>query len=184
MVCLLPFFIFIFIFVLEVRMQLCSHYHPIIFILFPGILDSGRPITLKCLSHIYNPNHLYLNGLTGSEGVNLAPNTTGGNTGTHWLPIKLADGIYAFKCLGHINNRYLNGYTGTGDVNLAPGTHGLYTGTHWQANMLPDGNYSFKCLGHIYNPNNLYLDGLTGSGGVSLAPSVSGGFTGTHWRIG
>jgi len=151
--------------------------------LLPGILDSGRPITFKCLGHIHNPNHLYLNGLTVSGGVNLAPSTTGGNTGTHCLPIKLADGSYAFKCLGHIHNPnhfYLNGRTVPGDVNynLAPNTHGPYTGTHRKAYMLPDGNYILKCLGHINNPNHVYLNGPTVGG--NLAPSNTGVSTDTY----
>ncbi len=62
-----------------------------------NLLELGKPVTLKCQSTIYNPAHLYLNGITSLGGVNLAPATTGEDTGTHWMPEKRADGTYLLR---------------------------------------------------------------------------------------
>jgi len=69
------------------------------------------------------PNHLYLNGHTVPGDVNLAPNTHGPYTGTHWQAYMLLDGKYIFKCLGHIHNLdhvYLNGFTAVCRWSSAP----------------------------------------------------------------
>ena len=95
----------------------------------------SRPISLECLGHITNPDHVYLDGYTGNGGVRLAPSTIGIYTGTHWLPIKLNENKYAFYCLGtavNSNHIFLDGRTGDGSVGLVPQLQSPYTGTAWR----------------------------------------------------
>lgn len=143
-------------------------------------------ISLKCLGAIHNPDNLYLNGITESGSVDLAPETGGVFSGTHWQTETLSDGSLALRCLGAVSNpnhRYLDGLTQSGDVRLAPETGGIYSGTHWQVEALCDGSIALRCLGAIYNPNYLYLDGRTQEGDVVLAPETGGIYSGTHWQI-
>jgi len=83
----------------------------------------------KCLVHIYDSNHLYLNGFTVlvTGDVNLAPNT-GSHTGKH-LCCQMAM-KFSSALVTSTTSLYMNGYTVPGNVNLASSFSGVATGTH------------------------------------------------------
>lgn len=146
---------------------------------------NGRNVTLECQGHL--PGNRFLDGLTQTGQVQLAPQSGGGYTGTIWELhfVDLDRGLAMFKCLGDIDgNRWLDGVTHTGQVQLAPTNYvsdANYSGTVWRMMRDPSGQWYLECQGDL--DGRRFLDGLTQSNQVQLAPHTSGGYTGTRWII-
>ena len=104
----------------------------------------------------------YIDGYTANGGVGLSSTTGGYHTGTHWLPIKFDDHIYAFYCLGtgvNANFIYLKGRP-DGSVGLGAALSDVYA--QWEVTIEGSGVVTLKNLGY---PGEMYL---TVNGGVEL----------------
>jgi hypothetical protein len=128
----------------------------------------------------------YLNGLTASASVNLAPTFEGVHTGASWKVHALPNGNYAFELLGSINGpRFLDGLTDSGQVGLAPAYAGVFTGANWEvydaSGSARQGVYMLRSLGAKDGPR--WLDAQTAEGSVQLRAAITGVFTGTKWLV-
>ena len=84
----------------------------------------------ECLVHIYNPDHLYLNGFTVTGDVNLALNTSGQYTLASIFAARCMAMTFSSALVTSTTSIYMNGYTVPGNINLAPSFSGVATGTH------------------------------------------------------
>ncbi|MDJ0630958.1 MAG: hypothetical protein QNJ44_22055 [Rhodobacter sp.] len=92
----------------------------------------GDTYAFEFVSPIDNPDRKYLDCLTETGGVQLAPAYGAPYTGALWQIELDSPSRYALKCLGHIEgNRYLDGNTIDGTVGLAPYPGGPYSGAIW-----------------------------------------------------
>ena len=98
------------------------------------VLNEVDVVLFECISDTVG-NH-WLDGLTQTNGVQLAPHTHKPFTGTRWRAYpdpQQQPEVFLFECLGHIpGNRWLDGLTQTGQVQLAPTAGGNFTGTRWK----------------------------------------------------
>ncbi|GHO98769.1 hypothetical protein KSF_088170 [Reticulibacter mediterranei] len=104
-----------------------------------GPLENGF-FTFRCLGHIQNPDHRFLDGRTQDGLVSLVHTTEEPFTGTMWEQIEISSGVFILKCQGHIHNQehqFLDGRTQDGFVSLAPTTGEPFTGTRWSIKAFP-----------------------------------------------
>jgi hypothetical protein len=135
-------------------------------------------ITLMCLGKL--PGSTFLNGLTGSGGVALAPSTDPPFSGTVWR-VRVVGTLVVLQCLGDLAGpRFLDGRTREVTVGLAFLTSGRFTGTLWLLAQADNG-VTLSCQGTL--DGSRFLDGRTSSGTVGLAPSTDPPFTGTRWEL-
>ena len=150
-------------------------------------LRDGDAVSLQTLGTIPGPT--WLNAITGSNTIALAPSFGGDLSGTWWQMARpgAGDTIF-FKTLAFgvsqpppPPNVWLDGRTADGTVGLAPSTAPPFTGTAWQVQAMTGGGFSLQTLGNIPGPR--FLDGRTADATVGLAPSTAPPFSGTRWRI-
>src|SRR5262249_56801020 len=113
-----------------------------------GDITDHQVYYLKCLGTGPGTNR-WLNGQTVKGEVDLAPITTWPYTGTRWRAHKLADGAWAFRCLGDgPGDKWLDGRTTDGTTRLAPNPRFPFTGARWQ--VLPVARRpALECRGSI-----------------------------------
>lgn len=155
--------------------------------------DAPRPLkpgkySLKCLGHIPNEKAQFLNGMTISAQVNLAPMVGGNFSGTIWeITYDEAASAYRFKCCGHLEgSRFLNGLTAEARprVNLVPSAGDEFSGINWRAVTVSDEStfvFRFECLSKKEGPR--WLDGRTIDATVALVDVNFTGNSGTKWQV-
>lgn len=135
-----------------------------------GEISDGDIVTLENVDGSNGNTDVWLNGLTTTGAVDMAPATTESYTGTRWQVKAFGNGVFSFANLGNLVNPdavWLNGQTGTGDIGLVSDIEN-HSGTKWTLTQLANGNYALQNMGTESNPAHVWLNRDTSNGTVGL----------------